>query len=113
MKNYVRPTVVATEGMSEGVYLASGAQAEPVCLSSYMNGTYHAPEGGKVEGGIYTYGSIGCRSCPADINYHCAIASGEYDAIRPGLPCMPQWESKGHSTSDTYVNTDFNEYEPR
>ena len=108
---YEKPTVVALNDMSEGVYLSSGYARH--CESMYMNGTYQAPEGGKVIGGIYTYGSIGCRSYPADINYHCAIAAGEFDSIRDGKR-MPQWELNGHSISDTYINSaDFNEFEPR
>lgn len=108
---YVRPEVAVLEGMSEGVYMASGDVRQ--CESQYMNGNYKAPEGGKVNGGTYTYGSLGCRSCPADINYHCAVAAQEYESIRPGKPCMPQWEANGHSENETYVQgADFNEFEP-
>ena len=63
---YERPTVVAQNEVTEGVYAHSGT-LYTTCSSQYMNGTYQAPAGGRIPVGTETTGrKLGCQTCPGD-----------------------------------------------
>ena len=46
MKNYVKPMVVANEGLAESVYMASGAQVGPDCYTVTYN-MHQRPQNGR------------------------------------------------------------------
>lgn len=110
---YERPLIVAMSEIAEGVYLASGEEPKH-CQSQYMNGTYQRPNPSNIPGATCQYGDLGCRSCPADINWACALQTG--DGLQgldvTGGKLMPKWEYDGHTPTDTYVNTNFNTFNP-
>lgn len=110
---YEKPVIVAVDEMAEGVYLSSGDQAKK-CESKYMNGTYHRPSPSNIEGAVCQYGDLGCRSCPADNNWDCALLTNRplaTDCLTDGR-LMPKWEYMGKTPTDTYVNTNFNTFNP-
>ena len=110
---YERPVIVKVEDTTEGVYLSSGDQKKE-CQSKYMNGTYQRPNPSSVPGATCQYGDLGCRSCPADNNWDCALVTGRPIATTnlTGGTLMPKWEYDGHTPTDTYVNTNFNTFNP-
>lgn len=105
MKNYEKPMLVRTEQMSEGVYLASGAEinpgagsesgstAESRCKSKYMKGNYVQPTNNPIEDG-YKKGR-GCEGCPAWNGSSCRLQSAP-DEMNWDGDFRPAWEVQGH-----------------
>lgn len=108
---YEKPVIVKVDDVAEGVYLASGQKQ---CQSKYMNGTYKRPNPSNIPGAECKYGDLGCRSCPADINWNCALQTGEgiQSLDKTGGKYMPLWEYEGHDENAVYVNTNFNTFDP-
>lgn len=110
---YVRPEIVTVNEMAEGVYLASGDEVK-TCQSKYMNGVYQRPNPSTIPGATCRYGDLGCRSCPADNNWDCALLTDRplaTSSLTDGA-LMPKWEYIGHTPDETYVNTNFNTFNP-
>ncbi len=110
---YERPLIVTVNDVAEGVYLASG-EPKKECQSKFMNGNYQTPNPSNIPGATCQYGDLGCRSCPADINWACALQTGEgiQGLDKTGGKFMPIWEYEGHTPTDTYINDNFNTYNP-
>ncbi len=108
MQTYEKPVVVTEEGLSEGVYMASGTTASnsspsgaPGCDSKYMKGVYHPQNYAN-----QTYGNfetLGCTGCPAFRAEGCGLQIDQ--AYLDGATSynvdngnrMPDWERQGKS----------------
>lgn len=104
MNQYVKPVVLETEELAEGVYAASGdatgSSSEAKCDSKYMNGVYR----GQDYSGANGYGNLvshGCTGCPAFRDNGCGLqvdAAYLEGAISYGTDAgnrMPDWERQG------------------
>jgi len=90
MKNYQKPTIVGSEELSEGIYMASGSAQ---CNSQYMSGVFRKPDysiNNHIDG-------LGCNGCPAFRGDHCGLQTeeywGSYDVDNGNR--KPGWEREG------------------
>lgn len=98
---YEKPVVHLTDTVSEGVYLASGAQggSQYRCKSKYMNGVYQKPtyinsDGFKI--------ARGCEGCPARDGESCRFVSHPEQMNWDG-DFRPTWEKEGHGPDEEAV----------
>ena len=98
---YEKPVVHLTDTVSEGVYLASGAQggSQYRCKSKYMNGVYQKPthinsDGFKI--------ARGCEGCQAWDGESCRFVSHPEQMNWDG-DFRPTWEQQGHGPDEKEV----------
>ncbi len=113
-QTYTKPVVTVGEGISEGVYAASGdvltnGNSAIACDSRYMNGVWQKPDYSDWAGTMRGYRQqFGCLGCPAYRDTGCGIAAGnDYDASGNAGSYdtdngnrMPSWEAKGYGPDD-------------
>ncbi len=117
MKDYESPVVQVLEGAGEGVYAASGAEADsgagPKCDSKYMKGTWQAPDYSDWAGTTRGYKQqFACLGCPANTANGCGLQThyvdsgnaSSYDTDNGNR--KPSWEKKGYGPEDPV--TDWN-----
>lgn len=113
MNSYETPKIIENPDMSEGVYMASGANSGggPKCDSVYMNGVWQAPDYSDWAGGTRGYKQqFACIGCPAYTATGCGlethyIQSGQaqsYDVDDGNR--KPSWERKGYGPDDTVTD---------
>lgn len=105
MSTYKRPEIIIDLGMAEGVYAASGDNAQQTnCDSKYMKGVWQAPDYSAWDKGYKK--KCGCMGCPAyrwngcgmQLDYVNSGNAGSYDQDKGNR--MPAWEKKGYGPDD-------------
>lgn len=98
---YEKPVVHLTDTVSEGVYLASGAQggSQYHCKSKYMNGVYQKPTNIDSDGFKI---AKGCEGCPAQDGESCRFVSHPEQMNWDG-DFRPTWEQQGHGPDEKAV----------
>lgn len=100
---YERPIAVAAEGMSEGVFLASGAgeqEGKIACQSKYMKGVWKKPDPRENYTQQIAAWRKGCEGCSADDGDGCKIAKGKGEDLNPYGVFKPTWEQQGKGPDD-------------
>lgn len=105
---YEKPVVHLTDTVSEGVYLASGAQetsgsqggSQYRCKSKYMNGVYQKPT--FISNGDGYKIVRGCEGCPAQDGESCRFVSHPEQMNWDG-DFRPTWEQQGHGPDERAV----------
>lgn len=104
MQNYIKPAAFPSEGMSEGIYMASGEVADNTsssggkeekrgCKSKYMKGVFQKPTYQPIKDG-YKIGR-GCEGCPAWNGNSCRFETAPEEMNWDG-DFRPSWEVAGH-----------------
>ena len=103
-RTYVKAALTLTEGMPEGVYMASGSiespdnSGQPACQSKYMKGMWQKPSSGATQAPVKE--RRGCEGCSADDGDGCKILKG--GELNANGVFKPTWEQMGMSP-DTLV----------
>lgn len=106
MKDYIKPIAAPAEGLSEGIYMASGDTAENTsqsgdntrgCKSIYMKGKFQMPTYKPIEDG-YKIGR-GCEGCPAWNGNSCRFDTAPEEMNWDG-DFRPSWEVQGHKPDE-------------
>lgn len=99
---YEKPVVHLTDTVSEGVYLASGAQggSQYRCKSKYMNGVYQKPT--FISNGDGYKIVRGCEGCPAQDGESCRFVSHP-EQMNWDDDFRPTWEKEGHGPDEKAV----------
>lgn len=122
MKAYERPMILASEGLAEGIYMASGdveagggggdtGNSGPGCDSIYMLGVWQAPDYSDWAGGTRGYKQqFACLGCPANTDSGCGLQThyvdsnyaSSYDVDNGNR--KPSWEKKGYGPDDVVTD---------
>lgn len=114
MNSYETPKVIENADVSEGIYMASGTNADdgPGCDSKYMKGVWQAPDYSNwAPGENRGYKQqFACLGCPANTGNGCGLQThyvesghaSSYDVDNGNR--MPSWERKGYGPNDAVTD---------